>query len=234
MRASLAQLHGRLGVTTVYVTHDQVEAMTLGQRVAVVRDGRILQVADPHTLYQDPGSLFVAAFIGSPAMNLVEAALQDGAVHFGQYRVPLAAHRRPVGGDTRLVLGIRPEAFADAAFAGSGLPTMEARVDVLEDVGADAYVHFPVNAPQLTAESLERSDDQATILVESSSLFTARVDPRTSARSGSSIVLAVDPARFHFFDAQTGASLLRRSQGASGQVPKPGLDHTAPLEPVVP
>jgi multiple sugar transport system ATP-binding protein len=148
--------------------------------------------------------------------------------------VPLAPDRRPVGGDTRLVLGIRPEAFADAAFAAPGLPTIEARVDVLEDVGADAYVHFPVNAPQLTAESLERSDDQATILAESSSLFTARVDPRTSASSGSSIVLAVDPARFHFFDAQSGASLLRRAEGASGQAPEPGLDHAAPLEPVVP
>jgi multiple sugar transport system ATP-binding protein len=234
MRASLAQLHGRLGVTTVYVTHDQVEAMTLGQRVAVVRDGRILQVADPHTLYQDPASLFVAAFIGSPAMNLVEATLQDGVVHFGQYRVPLPRDRRPAGSDARVVLGIRPEAFADAAFAASGLPTIEARVDVLEDVGADAYVHFPVSAPQLTAESLERSDDQATILVESSSLFTARVDPRSSARPGSSIVLAVDPERFHFFDAQSGASLLQRADTASGQASESGLDHAGRLEPVIP
>jgi multiple sugar transport system ATP-binding protein len=166
-------------------------------------------------------------------MNLVEAALQDGVVHFGQYRVPLAADRRPVGGDTRLVLGIRPEAFGDAAFAAPGLPTIEARVDVLEDVGADAYVHFPVNAPQLTAESLERSDE-ATILVESSSLFTARVDPRTSARPGSSIVLAVDPARFHFFDARSGASLLQGGTAASGQTTDPGLDHAVPLEPIVP
>jgi multiple sugar transport system ATP-binding protein len=234
MRASLAQLHGRLGVTTVYVTHDQVEAMTLGQRVAVVRDGRILQVADPHTLYQDPASLFVAAFIGSPAMNLVEATLRDGVVHFGQYRVPLPRDRRPAGSDARIVLGIRPEAFADAAFAASGRPTIEARVDVLEDVGADAYVHFPVSAPQLTAESLERSDDQATILVESSSLFTARVDPRSSARPGSSIVLAIDPERFHFFDAQSGASLLRRADSASGEASESGLDHAVRLEPVVP
>jgi ABC-type sugar transport system ATPase subunit len=155
-------------------------------------------------------------------------------VHFGQYRVPLAADRRPAGDDARIVLGIRPEAFSDAAFARSGLPTIEARVDALEDVGADAYVHFPVTAPQLTAELLERSDDQATILVESSSLFTARVDPRTSARSGSSIVLAVDPARFHFFDAQSGASLLLRADAPPGQASKSGLDHAAALEQVVP
>src|SRR4051794_29017616 len=117
MRASLAQLHERLRVTTVYVTHDQTEAMTLGQRVAVMRDGRVLQVDEPQRLYQSPNNLFVAAFIGSPAMNLVEATVEDGEVAFGRFRVPLDRARHPrVADGSRVVLGVRPESFEDAAF----------------------------------------------------------------------------------------------------------------------
>jgi multiple sugar transport system ATP-binding protein len=232
MRASLAHLHARLGVTTVYVTHDQVEAMTLGQRVAVIRDGRILQIATPQALYQAPASLFVAAFIGSPAMNLVEATVQDGSVSFGQYRVPLDPTRRPPRDRSDVVLGIRPETLGDAAFAPPALPTIEAHVDVVEDIGADAYVHFSVEAPRITAETLEAEGDEATILAESSTLFTARVDPRTAARSGARLMLAVDPARFHFFDPQTGRSLLGHAPGAT-ETP-PGLDHEAALEPATP
>src|SRR5207302_2389169 len=131
MRASLAQLHQKLGVTTVYVTHDQVEAMTLGQRVAVLRDGRILQVDTPQRLYKEPRDLFVAGFIGSPAMNLVEARLESGEVVFGQFRVPLDEERTPTAGASgRLVLGIRPETFEDAAFASPELPTVEVEVAV--------------------------------------------------------------------------------------------------------
>jgi multiple sugar transport system ATP-binding protein len=229
MRASLAHLHARLGVTTVYVTHDQVEAMTLGQRVAVIRDGRILQIATPQALYQAPASLFVAAFIGSPAMNLVEATVQDGSVSFGQYRVPLDPTRRPPRDRSDVVLGIRPETLGDAAFAPPALPTIDAHVDVLEDIGADAYVHFGVEAPRITAETLEAEGDEATILAESSTLFTARVDSRTAARSGARLTLAVDPARFHFFDPQTGASLLAAAD--SGSRPISGLDHEGALEP---
>ena len=120
MRASLAQLHGRLGVTTVYVTHDQVEAMTLGQRVAVMRDGRILQVDTPQRLYEQPKDRFVAGFIGSPAMNLVEATIDGDEVRFGQFRLPLEAGRRPVSGTQMVVLGVRPESFEDAAFSSHG------------------------------------------------------------------------------------------------------------------
>src|SRR5262249_24754482 len=106
MRAELSRLHERLGVTTVYVTHDQVEAMTLGQRVVVMRDGRIQQVDAPQNLYQEPANLFVAAFIGSPSMNLVEANVSDGTIEFAGFRLPLAAERRP-GRDRRVILGIR-------------------------------------------------------------------------------------------------------------------------------
>src|SRR5687767_8446085 len=136
MRAELASLHARLGATTVYVTHDQVEAMTLGQRVAVMRDGRIEQVDTPQALYREPANLFVAAFIGSPAMNLVEARVEDGAAVFGGLRVPLPPERLPEAGGP-LVLGIRPESFEDAAFADPSLPQIEVDVAVLEDLGSD-------------------------------------------------------------------------------------------------
>ena len=201
MRASLAQLHQRLGVTTVYVTHDQTEAMTLGQRVAVMRDGQILQCDRPQVLYAEPRNLFIAAFIGSPAMNLVEATVHDGSVHFGEHRFPLAG----APSLDRVVLGIRPETFEDAAFA-PGLPTIRARVEVLEELGSDAHVFFHVDAPPITAEILESAGDDS-LLAESRALFTARVDARTHARVGDELELAVDPARVHLFDPETGARL---------------------------
>jgi multiple sugar transport system ATP-binding protein len=213
MRASLAQLHRRLGTTTVYVTHDQVEAMTLGQRVAVMRDGRVLQVDSPQRLYQEPRDLFIAAFIGSPAMNLVEAAVDGGTLRFGQFQVPLAAERRPPEG--RLILGIRPESFEDAAFAPS-LPSIEVDVEVVEDLGSDAHVFFPVAAQPITAESLEAGEAAEGLLADAGALFTARVDPRTAARVGRPLELAVDRSRFHFFDPASGARL---TAGAAGLAP---------------
>ena len=211
MRASLSQLHARLGVTTVYVTHDQVEAMTLGQRVAVMRDGRILQVDAPQTLYREPRDLFVAAFIGSPAMNLVEARIEDGAVSFGQFRVPLDDFRRPPAGTTNVVLGIRPERFEEIAYAPDAPAAIDAHVEVLEEIGSEAHVYFSVDAPRISAESLE-ADDDATMLAESKSLFNARLDPRAPVAVGDTIRLAVDPSRFHFFDPETGATLMGRAR----------------------
>ena len=211
MRASLSELHARLGVTTVYVTHDQVEAMTLGQRVAVMRDGRILQVDRPQRLYEEPQDLFVAAFIGSPAMNLVEARIDGNDVILGQFRVPLDPGRRPAASVTEVVLGIRPEGFEDAAFAASGLPTIDVSVAVLEELGADSFAHFRVDAPRITAELLEAGDD-ATLLAEPTALFSGRLDPKTRAAVGDELRLAVDPSQFHFFDAKTGAALLSDAQ----------------------
>jgi multiple sugar transport system ATP-binding protein len=208
MRASLAQLHARLGVTTVYVTHDQTEAMTLGQRVAVMRNGRILQVDEPQRLYREPVDLFVAAFIGTPAMNLVEARIEGGDVLFGQFRVPLDPARGPAkrAGD-QVVLGIRPEAFEDAELAPRALPTLDVEVTVLEELGSDVHLFFHVDAPPITSEVLAARDDS--LLADAKALFNARVDPRTRARRGERLRLAVDPARFHFFDPATGSSLLR-------------------------
>jgi len=208
MRASLAQLHSRLSVTTVYVTHDQTEAMTLGQRVAVMRDGRIVQVDVPQRLYQAPTNLFVAAFIGSPSMNLVEATIAGDEIAFGQFRIPLADERRPARGVERVVLGIRPESFDDAAFAKPGLPRVDVTVEVLEELGSDTYAFFRVAAPHVNVESRHAADDDASILAAKDSLFSARIDPATAGRVGAPLQLAVNPAKFHFFDVDTGDSLI--------------------------
>jgi multiple sugar transport system ATP-binding protein len=201
-------LHARLAVTSIYVTHDQTEAMTLGHRVAVMRDGRIVQVDVPQRLYQDPKDLFVATFIGSPSMNLVEANLDSDHVSFGQFRVPLDPGRRPRSDVDHVVLGIRPEAFDDASHAGAHLPRIEVMVDVLEELGSDAFVFFHVAAPRVTIESRVVSEDDASLLAEEEAFFTARVQAMTSARVGAPLQLAVDPSTFHFFDTQTGNSLL--------------------------
>jgi multiple sugar transport system ATP-binding protein len=212
MRTELARLHERLGTTTVYVTHDQVEAMTLGQRVAVMRDGRMQQVDAPQALYHDPANLFVAAFIGSPAMNLVEAAISTGAVEFGGHRIPLhPARRPPAGGGSRVILGIRPEDFEDAAFAEAGRPQLAVTVAVLEELGSDVHVIFEIDAPRVEAEELRAAveeEDEGLLADERGSLFNARVDPRTRAEVGQRLRLAVNPERFHFFDAATGENLL--------------------------
>jgi multiple sugar transport system ATP-binding protein len=203
MRSQLSSLHGRLGTTTIYVTHDQVEAMTLGQRVAVMRDGRIMQVDTPQVLYARPANLFVAAFIGSPAMNLVEAQLADGAVEFAGFRIPVAR-----AGEGRVIVGIRPEAFEDTALADPSLPSIEVPVEVVEDLGPDTHVIFPIEAPPVDAGGLRAAVEQdETLLPDDRAKFTARVDPATSARPGERFRLAVDAAKFHYFDPETGERL---------------------------
>ena len=213
MRAELARLHDRLGVTTVYVTHDQIEAMTLGQRVAVMRDGTIQQVDEPQRLYREPVNLFVAAFIGSPAMNLVEATVADGAVEFGGFRIPVASNgARPDG--ERAILGIRPETFEDAAFADPQLPQIEVEVAVLEEVGSDAHIIFEIDAPRVETEDVRavaEEGEEAFISDARRAVFNARLDPRTSARPGERIRLAVDPGQFHLFDPASGQRLEARA-----------------------
>jgi len=204
MRAELARLHERLGVTTVYVTHDQVEAMTLGQRVAVLREGRIQQLDRPQELYNRPVNLFVAAFIGSPAMNLVEATVDDATVTFGGFRIPLS-HQADL--PERVILGIRPEAFADAAFADARLPRIEITASVVEDVGADVHVIFPVDAPRVESDAVREATEgeEDTLLADDRrALFNARLDPRTNAQPGRPLQLSVDPRRLHFFDLGSG------------------------------
>ena len=214
MRAELERLHRQLGVTTVYVTHDQTEAMTLGQRVAVLRDGAVVQVDRPQELYAHPRDVFVAAFIGAPSMNLVHATIEDGAVRFGQYLVPLDPSCRPPAAGP-VVLGIRPEVFADAAAAPPDLPRIGVAVEVVEELGADTHVCFWVDARRPDVEpGRTEGDDDVALLADQRTLFVARVDPRAAAHPGARIELAVDTARLHFFDATTGAALpSRRAEG---------------------
>jgi len=210
MRAELARLHERLGVTTIYVTHDQVEAMTLGQRVAVMRTGRVQQVDTPQALYDSPVNLFVAAFMGSPSMNLVRAEVDGDAVAFAGFRIPLDAARRPRR-DGTVILGIRPQDFEDVSYADAGLPEIEVRPSVLELLGSAVHVIFPIEAPPVHTEDVKAvhdEDDEAKLIADDDrSLFTAAVDPRSSARHGEKVRLSVNPARFHFFDPDTGLSL---------------------------
>jgi multiple sugar transport system ATP-binding protein len=236
MRAELVSLHDRLGATTVYVTHDQVEAMTLGQRVAVLRDGRIQQVDTPQVLYRRPQTLFVAAFIGSPAMNLVEAVVDGGAVEFAGFRIPLP----PLTGETlpagRVVLGIRPESFEDAAFTGASLPQIEVGVKVVEELGSDSHVIFPIDAPRVDTEELRetRDGEDESLLAGDRAVFNARVDPRTVASPGKRLRLAIDPTGFHFFDPATGENIALRAatDGAAEHLPTttaPAPETSAPV-----
>jgi multiple sugar transport system ATP-binding protein len=216
MRAELSRLHDRIGVTTVYVTHDQIEAMTLGQRVAVMREGVVQQVDSPQVLYRQPVNLFVAAFIGSPAMNLVEGTIAGDHVELAGLRIPLDPERRPARSG-RAIVGIRPEDFEDAAYAEAGGRELDVEVLVVEDLGAEAHVIFPLDSAPVEAEDLraahdEHERDSRLIADDERALFTARVDARTAARVGGTLRLSVKPGSFHFFDAETGASLAAPSE----------------------
>jgi multiple sugar transport system ATP-binding protein len=228
MRASLAQLHMRLGTTIVYVTHDQTEAMTLGQRVAVLRDGRILQVDTPQRLYNDPVDVFVAAFIGTPAMNLVEATIEGDDALFGRFRIPLDSARRPGRDHRKVTLGIRPEAFEAASSAPAGSPTVEITPAVVEELGSDAHVFFPVDAKKISVDAGQTEDEEGTLLAQEEALFSARIDPRVNAAVGQPLRLAVDPARFHFFDVDSGFSLVG---GGERPAAEPLPDELAPAAP---
>jgi multiple sugar transport system ATP-binding protein len=205
MRASLAQLHARLGTTTIYVTHDQTEAMTLGERVAVISEGRVLQVDSPQRLYREPADLFVAGFIGTPSMNLVEASLRGDEVAFGQFSIPLAPGRLPPGrAGSQVILGIRPESFTAASAGGH---TIEITPAVVEELGSDLLVFFPVEAARV-ASAAAREAEEESLLPADQALFSARLDPRTEAQVGRPLQVAVDATQFHFFDPESGASLL--------------------------
>jgi multiple sugar transport system ATP-binding protein len=213
MRAELAKLHERLGVTTVYVTHDQVEAMTLGQRVAVLRDGLLQQVDTPQRLFHRPANLFVAAFIGSPSMNLVDAQVDGGTVRFADVSFALPASSKVAGLDSRVILGIRPTDFEHGATAEADLPRIRVRADVVEDLGAETHVIFGIDAPPVSAEAVRAateasSDDEGKLFADDQrAIFTAVVDARRPVSPGQDVELAVDHARLHFFDPGTGLAL---------------------------
>jgi len=229
MRAEIGRIQADLGVTTIYVTHDQTEAMTLGDRVAVMRKGVLQQVATPQELYDDPVNLFVAGFIGSPAMNLVEATIEDGGgdgwwLRMGSRRLRLddkVTAGRPALASYRgraVAAGIRPEDMEDAALAGDAPADRRLSVtaDLVEAMGSDVFVHFEVDAPPVvTEETRELAEDvdaeQARQLADATASaranMVARCGPRTAARQGERLEVVVDTARFHFFDLGTGASI---------------------------
>jgi len=237
MRAEIARIQRDLGVTTIYVTHDQVEAMTLGDRVAVMRGGVLQQFDSPQELFERPRNLFVAGFIGSPAMNLVEATLEraDGVwVVFGSHRlrVPdeLLAARPAVGRAVgqRVVLGIRPDDFEDAALVPEAAPDarLPVVVDLRETLGREAYIHFEVDAPPaLTEDTKELAADtdvaaldelERTALAQTTR-FVASVSAKTRAAEGGPAELAVDLAGLHFFDPETGEAIY-----GEPPAPRPG------------
>ena len=215
VRADLAQLHAQLGVTTVYVTHDQVEAMTLGQRAAVMNAGKLQQVDTPQGLYWSPVNLFVAAFIGSPSMNLVEAELADGCLRFAGFSLPLAE----LGPDAatlpqRVILGVRPEHFFAVEDGESPAWSIEGNVTVEENLGAEVLVFFPVDAAPVETDdivSIREGEEQALLAQDARALFSARLPSGRRQFIGKKIRLALDPERCFFFDPVTGDSLLERT-----------------------
>jgi multiple sugar transport system ATP-binding protein len=213
MRAELARLHERLGVTTVYVTHDQVEAMTLGQRVAVLRDGVLQQCDTPQNLFHHPANLFVAAFIGSPSMNLVDAELDGDRVTFAGFTLPLREHSPLAGTARRLILGIRPTDFKYASDAPDGLPRLTVRPEVIEELGGVSNLHFLLDALRVVTDSTLAATesgvgDEGTLLADDQrARFCASVDGRRRVQIGDEVELAVDNEHFHFFDAETGTVL---------------------------
>jgi multiple sugar transport system ATP-binding protein len=219
MRADIKKIQSDLAVTTIYVTHDQVEAMTMGDRVAVMRKGELQQVASPQELYDRPVNMFVAGFIGSPAMNMLEARVERHgdalAVRLGSSTIPLDADTlagRPglAGYEGReIVLGIRPEDLEDGTLADTAAPRLEARVELCEALGSEVLVHFTTDARQaVTDEVRELAEDMGEDrpMGERAGLV-GRFNPRTRVRQGDVAEVAVDRRALHFFDLQTGLTI---------------------------
>jgi multiple sugar transport system ATP-binding protein len=211
MRAEIARLHARLGVTTVYVTHDQVEAMTLGQRVAVFRDGELQQCAAPKELYEHPANLFVAAFIGSPSMNLVTADVSNAQLRFADVTIPLEPGHALYGRTGSIALGVRPSDLHRAK--ADDLHRLTVTVDAVEDLGSEVVIHFGVDAERVHTEAVTAAQDEegdyALIIDDTSARFAARLDGGDSVSIGDQVTLALTPARLYLFDIATGQELGR-------------------------
>jgi len=222
MRRELRELQRQLGLTVVYVTHDQTEAMTLGDRVAVMRAGILQQVDSPRQLYDDPRNIFVAGFIGSPAMNFFGGAIEGGTIHTPMGAVPLVDElRRSLeehsSGRKDVIIGVRPEDFEDANFAPEGHEgwTFDAPIELTESMGAEIYAHFDFDSDQqLESEELrELQEDAGTSDVPSSSSghAVARVDAGSGVRAGERTKLWLDTSKIHVFDPSDGHSMTRAS-----------------------
>ena len=219
MRAELGQLHTQLETTTLYVTHDQVEAMTMGDRVAVIRKGELQQIDTPREIYLYPKNIFVAGFIGSPSMNFVYA---DVKVSGSSVELSFANETITCSGDTvnklknvdgkQIVLGIRPEAFEDSIYAKDSEYTesINIKVTLLEQLGSDSYIHFYKDIKPVQTEAIEEilADEGEDISVlGDETKFIARINPNSTVKEGEEISLSIDPSKLHFFDPESGKAL---------------------------
>jgi multiple sugar transport system ATP-binding protein len=227
-RTALSRLHERLGTTTIYVTHDQVEALTLGDRIAVMRAGRIQQVGTPADLYEHPVNLFVAGFIGSPAMNFLPGQLEGDRLQtpIGDLRLAEEISRRLEAGDgggrRGVIVGIRPEHFEDAMLVT--LPAaghiFNARIEVLEALGSDSYVHFTVDSPRISSSELEELADETSVASSAEGVeVVARLAAASAIKQRQEAQLWVDTSQLHLFDQETGRSLLTR-ESSRREVPE--------------
>jgi multiple sugar transport system ATP-binding protein len=226
MRAEIARLQRDLAVTTIYVTHDQSEAMTLGDRVAVMRRGRLQQLDAPSRLYREPVNLFVAEFIGSPAMNLVEATIEQAngslVARFGRESLEVGGAALAVPPALRgyagrtVALGIRPEDLEVATGEGEAPAgrTLPAVADIVEDMGSEIFLHFSVDAPPVATADIEEAFEEKAALeaareqaVRRGSPFVARIDRDANTREGDHVHLLVDTRSLHFFDLETGQAI---------------------------
>ncbi len=222
-RTALSRLHERLGTTTIYVTHDQVEAVTLGDRIAVMRGGRIQQVGTPADLYEHPVNLFVAGFIGSPAMNFLPAQLDGDQLRTPIGDLPLAGEMRrrleagDGGGRRGVIVGIRPEHFEDAMLVT--LPAtghiFKRKIEVLEALGSDSYAHFSIDSPRISSAELEELADETSVASSAEGVqVVARLAAASAIKQGQEAQLWVDTSQLHLFDHETGRSLLTRERSS--------------------
>ena len=220
MRAELGQLHTQLETTTLYVTHDQVEAMTMGDRVAVIRKGELQQINTPREIYLHPKNIFVAGFIGSPSMNFVYANVKVSSknitLSFGEDSIKCSADEnkklKEFDGQ-EIVLGIRPEAFEDSQYANSKefSEKLNAKVTLLEQLGSDSYIHFYKDIKPVQTEAIEEiladEGEDITVLGDNTK-FIARVNPNSTVKEGRQIALAIDPSKLHYFDPSSGNAIV--------------------------
>ena len=251
MRSEIARIQHELSTTTLYVTHDQVEAMTMGDRVAVIRKGVLQQIDTPQFLYDHPANLFVAGFIGSPSMNMVGATLARGdggrlTAEFGGYRLAIPeevfGERPDLKGyeGKEVVLGIRPEDMEDASLVPEAPTDQRIRAGVIlrEALGADVLAHFMVKAPVVLTEDVkELAHDVGAEAVEAvergaqagESEFMARLNPRTKAKKGEEIALVVDVNRMHYFDADTGQGIYGGDDAPRSSGAEPSMSDQTPV-----
>jgi multiple sugar transport system ATP-binding protein len=233
-RAEIAKLQSDLGVTTIYVTHDQVEAMTMGTRVAVMRKGELQQVDSPQTLYDKPVNLFVGGFIGSPAMNLLDAAIQrsngdltatigDQTISLGQETISQRPGLEAYAGNS-VIIGIRPEDLEDASLETGAPPDriLTGRLELREALGSEIMAHFAIKGAEAeTDEMRELAEDAGTDagaqigVSENEAVIVGRFSPRSRLQQGDEVEAVVDTRALHFFDPATGAGIYESSKGAA-------------------